>query len=246
MLLPSALLNPQASKIFSLPPNTSLSLTPNPCNFSPPKSLKFPSKLRTFQPSLQSSHYVQDDDDEEDHIVGDCVVFEEGAFEDPYLQEDVEPSGFDANRAKPKKGGVEIEPENLVPDEWREVQAEISITKKERRKIAQELQFGTRVEKKIKGLAPLRNVNLEEYSAFREAKLAQLKPLALENASSSTEGVEEEDRKELKGNESNGSSSGRVAPKNPRWAVYGKGLDDVTEFFNSGNYDPADKKREGN
>lgn len=247
MLLPSALLNPQVSKRFSLlPNNTALSLTLNPCKFSPPKSLKFPSKLRTFPPSYQSSHYVQDDDDEEDHVIGDCVVFEEGAFEDPYLQENVEPSGFDANRAKPKKGGAEIEPENLVPNKWREVQAEISMTKKERRKIAQELQFGTRIEKKRKGLVPLRNVNLEEYSAFREAKLAQLKPLVLDIASSSTEMIEEKDCKELKGNESNGSSSARVAPKNPKWAVYGKGLDDVTEFFNSGNYDPADKKREGN
>uniref|UniRef100_A0A803MBB3 Uncharacterized protein n=1 Tax=Chenopodium quinoa TaxID=63459 RepID=A0A803MBB3_CHEQI len=33
----------------------------------------------------------------------------------------------------------------------------------------------------------------------------------------------------------------RVEPKNPRWAVYGRGLDDITEFFNSGNYQPSEK-----
>lgn len=168
-------------------------------------------------------------------------MFEEGAFEDPYLQDDVGPY-----RAKTQKGGAEVEPENLVPKDWWEAQAERNITKKERRKIANELQFGTRVEKKRKGLVPLKDVNLEEYSTFREAKLAQLKPLVLDCPSNFKEVVEAKDTEELKVNESVGSSSGRVAPKNPRWAVYGKGLDDVTEFLNSGNYDPSDKKREGN
>ncbi|OMO55769.1 hypothetical protein CCACVL1_27036, partial [Corchorus capsularis] len=42
------------------------------------------------------------------------------------------------------------------------------------------------------------------------------------------------------------SSSERVAPKNPRGAVYGRGFDDVAAFFNGDNYQPADKKSEGN
>ncbi|XP_015870016.2 ankyrin repeat domain-containing protein, chloroplastic [Ziziphus jujuba] len=239
---PSALLNPQgqASNIFSCLPATPFSLSTISCKFSNPTSLKFPPKIYAFSPSFQPSHSVQDDDVEEDYVIGDCVVFEEGAFDDPFLKDDVESSSsFDASKTKSKNGGAEIKAENLVPEKWREVQAEISITKKERRKIAQELQFRTRFEKKRKGLTPLRNVNLEDYLTYREAKLAQLKPLVLDNPSSFEKGVEE------KVSESNGSSSGRVTPKNPRWAVYGKGLDDVTEFFNSGNYVPLDKKSEG-
>jgi len=41
------------------------------------------------------------------------------------------------------------------------------------------------------------------------------------------------------------NSGERVEPKNPRWAVYGKGLEDVTEFLNSENYDPAAKTLQG-
>ncbi|KAM1047583.1 hypothetical protein ACFX1X_027163 [Malus domestica] len=53
-------------------------------------------------------------------------------------------------------------------------------------------------------------------------------------------------KQEVKENEGDGvKSSDRVAPKNPRWAVYGKGLEDVAEFFNSGNYEPSVKKSEG-
>ncbi|KAF4364688.1 hypothetical protein G4B88_028611 [Cannabis sativa] len=237
-MLPSTLLNPHSSQLFSLLPTTHLSLSSLSSTPSS-SSLKFPRKFQSFSPSFQSSSFIQEDDDEEeeDYVIGDCVVFEEGIFEDPFLKEE----------AQPKKESSAIRPENLVPDKWREVQAEINITKKERRKIAQELQFGTCVEMKRKGLQPLRNVNLEDYLSYRQAKLAQLKPLVLDDPSSSLIETEiEEEENGVKG--SNGSSlsgHGRVLPKNPRWAVYGKGLDDVTQFFNSGNYDPSQKQSEG-
>ncbi|GMN66070.1 hypothetical protein TIFTF001_035150 [Ficus carica] len=67
---------------------------------------------------------------------------------------------------------VLIPAENLVPDkwsgvqwtevqvQWSEVQVEINIMKKERRKIARELMFGTRAaEKRRNGLPPLRKMN---------------------------------------------------------------------------------------
>ncbi|XP_062102715.1 ankyrin repeat domain-containing protein, chloroplastic [Humulus lupulus] len=259
-MLPSTLLNPHSSQLFSLLPTTHLSLTytSNLSLSSSPasSSLKFPRKFQSFFPSFQSSSFVQNDDDddeeeeeeEEDYVIGDCVVFEEGIFEDPFLKEEAEPSSSNAKVAKPKKGAAAIRPENLVPDKWREVQAEINITKKEKRKIAQELQFGSRVEMKRKGLQPLRNVNLEDYLSYREAKLAQLKPLVLDDPPSNFPDQVEVEENEDKGSpqsESIGSSSGRVLPKNPRWAVYGKGLDDVAEFFNSGKYDPSEKKSEG-
>lgn len=108
-----------------------------------------------------------------------------------------------------EKGASAIRPENLVPDKWRE-QAEINITKKEKRKIAQELQFGTRVEMKRKGLQPLRNVNLEDYLSYREAKLAQLKPLVLDDPPSNFPEqveVDEDEDKGLSQSEPIGSSS---------------------------------------
>lgn len=228
----SSALNPQSCKIFSLLP------TPSSLCFklSPPTTLKFSTKLHTLSPSFNSSYT---DHFQEDPVIGDCVVFEEGVFDDPYLQNDAEIERFAPDKPKPRKGSDEIETENLVPDQWREVQAEVNITKKERRKIAQELQFGSRVEKNKKGLEPIRNLNLEEYVAFREAKLNQLKPLVLDEPQK----FADDDDKECEGND--GFVSERVAPKNPRWAVYGKGLEDVTEFFNSGHYEPGVKKSQG-
>ena len=133
----------------------------------------------------------------------------------------------------------------MVPEKWREVQAELNITKKDRRKIAQEMEFNSKVMKKRQGLVPLRDMNLDEYKAYKEAKLAHLKRLVLENPSSFPV---KEDVSDGEGGELNDGSGGgeRVEPKNPRWAVYGRGLDDVTEFFNSGDYDPsATKNTEG-
>ncbi|PRQ47305.1 putative ankyrin repeat-containing domain-containing protein [Rosa chinensis] len=227
----SSALNPQTSKLFSLLPTPSLSFTPH--KLSPPTTLKFSSKLHTLSPSFNSSHSTL----EEDHVIGDCVVFEEGVFDDPYLQNDTEIEHFNPEKPRPRKR-VEIETENLVPEKWKEVQATVNITKKERRKIAQELEFGSRVEKNKRGLEPIRNLNLEEYKAYREAKLNQLKPLVLDRP-----GKFKEEDEECEGGD--GFVSDRVAPKNPRWAVYGKGLEDVTEFFNSGHYEPGVKKSEG-
>ncbi|XP_050368912.1 ankyrin repeat domain-containing protein, chloroplastic [Argentina anserina] len=229
-MLVSSALNPQTSKLFSLFPNPSLSS--KPYKLSPPTTLRFSTKLHTLSPSFNSSqphhHY------EEDHVIGDCVVFEEGIFDDPFLEDSAEVGPYSPEKPRPRKR-VEIETENLVPEKWKEVQAEVNITKKERRKIAQEVQFGSRVEKKKRGYEPIRNLDLEEYKAFREAKLNQLKPLVLDRP--------ERFKEEEEGSE--GFVSERVAPKNPRWAVYGKGLEDVTEFFNSGHYEPGVRRAEG-
>ena len=94
------------------------------------------------------------------------------------------------------------------------------------------MQFVSRVEKKRKGLLPLKSVNLEEYRGYRKAKLAQLKPLILNKPSYFPKKDEF-------------SLSGLVVPRNLRWVVYGKGLDDFIEFFNSGNYDPSEKIAKG-
>uniref|UniRef100_A0A2P2ILT1 Uncharacterized protein MANES_01G151300 n=1 Tax=Rhizophora mucronata TaxID=61149 RepID=A0A2P2ILT1_RHIMU len=248
----AALLNPQTSKpffpfIFSAPP-------PPPVKLFSLQTFKFTRKLNSLSPPLHvqsTSFSVQNDGEDldilEDRVIGDCVVFEEGIFEDPYLETQSNVTGTSNSgisglkKPKSKKKVVpEVPAENLVPDKWKAIQAEINITKKERRRIAQEMEFNSRVEKRKKASAPIRTVNLEEYRAFREAKLEQLKTLIPDNPSSLNEEVEEDEERELRL-----SSAERVAPKNPRWAVYGRGFDDVTEFFSGGNYDAGTKKSEG-
>lgn len=125
----------------------------------------------------------------------------------------------------------------MVPDKWRDLQEEINITKKERRKIAQQMEFGARVEKNRKGLIPLRDASYLEY---KTTKLTQLKPLVLDNPSFP---VNEEKKAsgELKDVEMNEPSSSRVVPRNPRREVYGGKLEDISEFFSSGIYEPGNK-----
>ncbi|RDX95575.1 Ankyrin repeat domain-containing protein, chloroplastic, partial [Mucuna pruriens] len=240
-------LNPQPHN-FLFP----LSVSPSPStsrNLHLSQTLQFPTKwnLRSLSPSL---HPTPQYDDSEEHVIGDCVVFEDGVFDDFVFHNHLSSS---VNEAKPKscsrKKKVEvIAGENLVPDKWREVQAEINITKKERRKIAREVEFNRNVDKKRRGLIPLRDMNLDDYNAYKEAKLAQMK--LLDNASSFPP------KQELPQPELNGAAAEevpqpelnlgeRVQPQNPRWVVYGRGLEDVTRFFNSDNYDPDAKTPQG-
>ncbi|KAH8503168.1 hypothetical protein H0E87_014468 [Populus deltoides] len=231
MSLPT-LLNPQTPKLH----------VPLSLKFPSFKTLKIPTKIHSFSPSSQSQFPIRNDSfEDQDHAIGDCIVFEEGIFEDPYLENNsnaIEDSKLRSVQKKIKRVVPKIEEENLVPENWREVQAEINIGKKERRKIAQELEYNKKFERKRKGLVPIRNVNLEEYQAFREAKLAQLKPLVLDYPQNIKEEEEEEDEvREI--------VSERVKGKNPRLAVYGRGLDDVREFFNGEGYEPGEQKSEG-
>nr|KJB17551.1 hypothetical protein B456_003G005300 [Gossypium raimondii] len=244
---PSSLLKPPTPKISS---TSFLCLSTPPPKLSRPHNLYFPRKLHSVSPSFLSSYITQDNaavGDDEEHVIGDCLVFEDGAFEDPYLQPD---SMFDNPntttrfaKTKPKKNKQEIEAENLVPEQWNHVVEEMNITKKERRKMAQQLEFGRRVEKKKQGLVPIRTMNSQEYLKYKEAKLAQLNPVVLDNPLTFPKKENEEDSMEDTVNIP--SSSERVAPKNPRWAVYSKGFDDVAEFFNSGNYQLAEKNTQG-
>lgn len=240
MSLPALLNPPQTPKLHPL-------LSPPPLiKFPSLKTLKIPTKLHSFPPSMQSQFPTQNDSfDDQDHAIGDCIVFEEGIFEDPFLDTNnsnsIKEARFETLRKKKKRVVAPVEAENLVPENWREVQAEINIGKKERRKIAQEMDFNKKFERKRQGLLPIRGVNLDEYKAFKEAKLAQLKPLVLDNPESFKDEEEEEEDVEV-----NGSGSERVKGKNPRWAVYGKGLEDVRDFFNSGDYEPGEQKSEGN
>ncbi|KAL0747239.1 hypothetical protein Bca101_029241 [Brassica carinata] len=222
-------------------------LLPSPSRLSPSlQSLIIPRRLCSISYSPQTSILP---DAADDFTVGDCLVYEDGVFEDPYLEEEVSLEAVKERKIPKRRGrgkriaesaaAAEIEPENLVPDEWRDVQAEVNLTKKDKRKIAQELEFGVSVEKKRQGLIPLRKVDLKEYLTYKEAKLDQLKPVVLDKPTTFDGDADGGERVEET------YSSERVAPKNPRWAVYGKGFEHVTKFFNSDKYDPSGKKLEG-
>ncbi|CAN8251318.1 unnamed protein product [Cochlearia groenlandica] len=231
-------------QLNATPPHVSLLLppSPSPSRLSPCfRSLIFP-RRRLWSLSYSSQTWILPDAGD-DFIVGDCLVYDAGVFEDPFLEE--EDVGLVARNSiqerKTKRRGkakkldeTEIVQENLVPEEWSDIQAEVNLTKKDKRKIAQELEFGVRVEKKRQGLIPLRNVDLNEYLTYKEATLNLLKPIILDKPPSS---FSEDD-------DGVSSSSERVAPKNPRWAVYGKGFDHVSKFLNSDKYDPSRNKSE--
>ncbi|KAF6146080.1 hypothetical protein GIB67_033439 [Kingdonia uniflora] len=214
-----------------------------------PISLSLSVSLNSFSPSNQRSQpqpqnhsYPQhsEDPEEEEHVVGDCVVFEDGIFEDPFLQNDFESNGNNPIKKK-SKASMEFEPENLVPDKWKEVQAEINITKKEKKIIAQQIEFGSRLEKKNRMVPPM---NTKEYLSYKEFKLAHLKPVVLDNPTFSSKNDNEDEDEEGEDEEGRGelgcSSSGRVVPRNPRLAVYRGTLDGISEFFNSGDYEPGE------
>ncbi|KAH1224077.1 Ankyrin repeat domain-containing protein, chloroplastic [Glycine max] len=238
-------LNPQPHNfLFPLPVSTSRNLPLS-------QTLHFPRNwnLRSLSPSLHLTY-----DDSDDHVIGDCVVFEDGVFDEPvFHNHHLNSDNLAVDKPKPKPGRSwrkkveETLGENLVPDKWREVQAEINITKREMRKIAREVEFNSKVEKKRRGLIPLRDMNLDDYKAYKEAKLAQMKLLDYASCSPVGQNVPEAEPEFNRGGEEVAeaepelNAGERVEPKNPRWAVYGRGLEDVTEFFNSDNYDPTAK-----
>lgn len=246
-LLPTPLNHPQTlrrRRSFSLLPS-SLSTTPPPPRFSPSQTLTFSHTIisSSSSSSLQySTHHnpqpQYDHDEEEELVIGDCLVFEQGIFEDPNLQEDFNSNTNTSNPQVSNKSKVEIEPEDLVPEKWKDVQAAINITKKERRKLAQQMEFGCKLEKKKLGLKPI----VEEYVTYRDAKLSQLKPLVVENSSFAVDDYVRMAKRDVREQRERGVegpvSSRRVPPRNPKLAVYGATLDDVSEFLNSGSYDP--------
>nr|DAD46684.1 TPA_asm: hypothetical protein HUJ06_016621 [Nelumbo nucifera] len=242
MTPPNLSLKPQFPRVFFSIPNSpfSLSILDRLSVQTLTFSRNIPSRsLSAFSTSFSQSSQQQVEGDYEDElVVGDCVVFEEGIFEDPYLQ-----NKFDEK----KKPTAVAKPENLVPDKWKELQAEINITKKEKRKIAQKLEFGSRIEKKKAAAAHFKD--MEENLAYRDAKLSQLSPVVLDNPTFPVkEEVGKEDKEVNQLGEAEFPSSSRVAPRNPRLAVYKGTLEDISEFFNSGKYNPGEnssKKSQG-
>lgn len=99
--------------------------------------------------------------------------------------------------------------------------------------MAQEMEFGSRLQRKKQGLRPI-PIGYTSAKEYKAAKLRELKPVVLDNP----ELLEENDECEDEIDEDEGSRGIRVAPRNPKMAVYGRSLDDISRFLNSGMYDP--------
>jgi transformer-2 protein len=61
---------------------------------------------------------------DEDNAIGDCVVFEEGVFENP----------FTSSQANENERQNISEDESLIPEGWRDLQRELNVSKKEKKK----------------------------------------------------------------------------------------------------------------
>ncbi|ERM96237.1 ankyrin repeat domain-containing protein, chloroplastic isoform X1 [Amborella trichopoda] len=243
----------------------------HPGSYSPILYL-FPSKhpKKPFLQNLSPPSYSNPSHEEDDHVIGDCIVLEEGIFEDPFAQQE-----FPEKPRKPKPVVVE----NLVPDDWKEAAKELNMSKRERRQIAQKMEFGSRLAKNKP-----RVIDMDQYSAYRSEKLSQLKPIVLdkpegfhENSndfsripdpindrsddngelglssnheggaelcfSSNDEGGDELSFSSNGGGELGFSSSLRVVPRNPRLELEGGSFDDITEMFNGG-YNGREESKE--
>ncbi|KAL4582779.1 hypothetical protein LXL04_007338 [Taraxacum kok-saghyz] len=176
-------------------------------------------------------------EEEEEQVIGDCLVFEEGIFEDPYIQNEIQ---LEAPKPSKKVTKIVVQPEDLVPAYWKDVQTEINITKKERRKMAQELEFGSRLQKRKEGLKPI-PMGYESMKEYKAAKLRELNPVRLDNPEFLVE-KKEDDGTEDEIDEGEGSRGTRVAPRNPKMAVYGRNMEDISRYLNSGMYDPEAAK----
>ncbi|XP_076950686.1 ankyrin repeat domain-containing protein, chloroplastic-like [Bidens hawaiensis] len=211
---------------------TAFSLLTIPIPLSKP-SFFFFFRKPTFSPLQYSNNQEEEEEEEEEHVIGDCLVFEEGVFEDPFIQTQTPNSS-----SKPINSKTQVKQEDLIPANWKDVQAEINITNKQRRKMAQELEFGSKLQRKKQGLKPIPMgySSVEEYKA---AKLKEFKPLVLDNPQLL---VEKDELLEDGVDENAGVRDSRVAPKNPKMAVYGRSLDDISRFLNSDMYDPDSAK----
>jgi hypothetical protein len=187
-----------------------------------PKVLSLPPR-----PVFSSAFAVAAVGDDEDVVVGDCLVFDDDAFEEQDL--DILSSPPPPTSASRQDWRAEAgEGESLVPERWRDAEEEINLTKKEKRRIAHGLRFGSRLERR----APPAVAAPDEFRAYRKGMLsAEREHVAhvyrgpLERALPSE--VEEPPPPE---------PGTRVTPRNPRMGMDVGSLEDIDEFFRSREY----------
>uniref|UniRef100_A0A0E0K8G1 Uncharacterized protein n=1 Tax=Oryza punctata TaxID=4537 RepID=A0A0E0K8G1_ORYPU len=219
--------------LFPFPSNVQ---TLNPLSASPrlhPPSKSLHPRRRPLVTSPSSFAVAAVDEFDEDFAIGDCLVFEDDAFEEPDVElSSPAPSTTSRPRRKPAAEAGSVGG-SLVPERWREAADEINLTKKEKRRIAHGLRFGSRLERR----APTAVAAPDEYRAYREGRLdAELGRVARDYA----EPIERSpvpDRVEAPPPPEPGA---RVAPRNPRMGMGVRSLDDITELFSSTEYVPGE------
>ncbi|KAF7050972.1 hypothetical protein CFC21_059260 [Triticum aestivum] len=245
------LLLPFSSPILHPPPTSASrlrrSLSLSPC----PRPLASPS------PSFAAAAVNDDEYDYDDDVVlGDCLVFEEEAFETPVLDLGLgRPSSHPGRKPPAARGGG-----SLVPERWKDAVEEINLTKKEKRRIAHGLRFGSRLDRRV----PSAVAAPDEYRAYREGRLdAELGHGArdyLESPLESKSRAHSEVRLDKEPGRVASDHVGpleekpcapekveatlppppgtRAAPRNPRTAMDSVSLEDIAELFNSSQYVP--------
>ncbi|CAL4937524.1 unnamed protein product [Urochloa decumbens] len=181
------------------------------------------------RPAFSSAFAVAAVDDDEDVVIGDCLVFDDDAFEEPDLDLPSSPPPPSASRygrrAQASNG------QSLVPEKWRDAAEEINMTKKEKRRISYGLRFGSRLERR----APPAVAAPDEFRAYRKGTLRAER----EHVADVYRGPMERTLPPEKVEEPLPPEPGtRVAPKNPRMGVDVGSLEDIAEFFNSWEHAP--------
>ncbi|TVU48466.1 hypothetical protein EJB05_08104 [Eragrostis curvula] len=185
-----------------------------------------------------SSFAVAAVDDDEDVVIGDCLVFDEDAFETPDLDLPSTPPPPSSSRHG-RKAAAQASGESLVPERWRAAEEEINLTKKDKRRIAHGLRFGSRLERR----APPAVAAPDEFSAYREGRLEA----EIEHVASVYRGPMDRTPPPEKVEEAPPSEPGtRVAPRNPRMGMEVGSLEDITELFSSENYGPSEMEDDNN
>ncbi|CAM0870553.1 unnamed protein product [Alopecurus aequalis] len=224
---------------------------------APTKSLALSPRRRPPASSSSSSSSFavaaafNDDYDDEDVVLGDCLVFEEEAFEDPALDL-ARPSRRRPGRRPAGGGGA-----GLVPERWKDAVEEINLTKKEKRRIAHGLRFNSRLDRRV----PSAVAAPDEYRAYKEGRLdAELlgrdyvKPLEDKSRARREAarlgadpghvyrdyleplGEKKSRAPEMAEAPPSPDPAARVAPRNPRVAMDAGGLEDIAELFSSSGY----------
>ncbi|OEL27198.1 Ankyrin repeat domain-containing protein, chloroplastic [Dichanthelium oligosanthes] len=179
------------------------------------------------RPAFSSAFAVAAADDDEDVVIGDCLVFDDDAFEELDLDLPSSPPPRSASRygrrAEASDGG------SLVPKRWKDAEEEINLTKKEKRRISHGLRFGSRLERR----APPAVVAPDEFRAYRKGTLQS----ECEHVADVYRGPLERILPPEKVEETPPPEPGRrVAPRNPRMGMDVGGLEDISEFFSSREY----------
>ncbi|XP_048532669.1 ankyrin repeat domain-containing protein, chloroplastic-like isoform X1 [Triticum urartu] len=218
-----------------------------------------PRPLASPPPSFAVAAVNDDEHDYDDDVVlGDCLVFEDEAFEAPDLDLGLgRPSSHPSRKPPAARGGG-----SLVPERWKDAVEEINLTKKEKRRIAHGLRFGSRLDRRV----PSAVAAPDEYRAYREGRLdAELghgardylvSPLESRSraysevrldaepgrvASNHVEPLEEMSLAPEKVEAPPPPPPGtRAAPRNPRTAMDSVSLEDIAELFNSSQYVPGE------